>query len=67
MKQELGNLKQAHHQQGEELREAKENLQRVCDVLKAEQKQIEANVDDIQKRKIATLEKKYTSYRPQRQ
>ena len=39
--QELGNLKQAHHQQGEELREAKEaieNLQRLCDVLKAEQK-----------------------------
>ena len=71
VKQELGDLKQAHRQQGEELREAKEenkllqganeNLQRVCDVLKAEQKQIEANVDDIQKRKITTLEEKYAS------
>ena len=67
MKQELGDLKQAHRQQGEELQEAKEenkflrraneNLQRVCDVLKAEQKQI----DDIQKRKITALEKKYSS------
>ena len=58
--QELDDLKQAHHQQGEELREAKEaneNLQRVCDVLKAEQKQ----VDNIHNRKIATLEKKCTS------
>ena len=58
--QELDDLKQAHHQQREELckaKEANENLQRVCDVLKAEQKQI----DDMQSRKIATLEKKYTS------
>jgi hypothetical protein len=71
MKKELGDLKLAHHQQREELREAKEknkffqraneNLQRVCDVLKAEQKQIEANIDDIQKRKITALEKKYTA------
>jgi TNF receptor-associated factor 4 len=62
--QELGDLKQAHGQQREELREAKEaneNLQRVCDTLKAEQKQIEATVDDIQKKKITALEKKYTS------
>jgi TNF receptor-associated factor 4 len=63
---ELGDIKQAHHQQREELRKAKEantNLQRVCDVLKAEQKQIKAKVDDVQKfnRKIATLEEKYTS------
>ena len=71
VKQELGDLKQAHHQQREELREAKEenkllqraneSLQRVCNVLKTEQKQIEANVDDIQKRKITGLEKKYSS------
>ena len=71
VKQELGDLKQVHRQQGEELREAKEenkllwraneNLQRVCDVLKAEQKRIEANIDDIQKRKILALEKKCTS------
>ena len=73
VEQELDDLKQAQRQQGEELREAKEenkflrraneNLKRVCDVLKAEQKQIGANVDDIQTRKIATLEKKYTSLR----
>jgi TNF receptor-associated factor 4 len=73
VKQELGDLKREHDQQGEELHEAKEenkflrraneNLQRVCDdiVLKAEQKQIKANIDDIQKRKIADLEEKYTS------
>ena len=46
VKQELGDLKQAHRQQGEELREAKEenkllqganeNLRRVCDVLESE-------------------------------
>jgi hypothetical protein len=67
VKQELSGLKQAHDQQREELREAKEenkflwraneNLQRVCDVLKAEQKQIESHVDDIQNQKIAALEK----------
>lgn len=71
VKQELDNLKQAHHEQKEELHEAKEknehlqraneNLQRVCDVLKAEQKQIEASVDDIRTKKITTLEKKCTS------
>ena len=71
VKQELDDLKQAHRQQREELCEAKEenkllqganeNLQRVCDVLKAEQEQIEANVDNIQKRKITTLEEKYAS------
>ena len=60
VKQELGDLKQENHQ---ELRKAKEDLQRVCDVLKAGQKQIEANVDDMQKIKIASLEKKYTSLR----
>jgi TNF receptor-associated factor 4 len=60
MKKELVDLKLAHHQQREELREGNE---RVCDVLKAEQKQIEANaeVDDVQKRKITALEKKCTS------
>ena len=68
--QDLDKVKQELHQQIEELREAKEenkflqganeNLQRVCDVLKAEQKQIGTN-DDIHMRKIATLEKKYTS------
>ena len=63
VEQELGDLKQAHHQQKEELHEANENLRRVCDVLKAEQKQIEAkfSVDDIQMKKSATLEKKYAS------
>ena len=59
VRQELGDLKQENHQQKEELRKAKEDLQRVCD----EQKQIEANVDNIQKIKIVTLEKKYTSLR----
>jgi TNF receptor-associated factor 4 len=58
--QELGSLRQAHYQQREELREAKEvnkflqgvneNLQRECDILKAGQKQIEANIDDIRRR-----------------
>jgi TNF receptor-associated factor 4 len=68
VKQELGDLKREHDHQLREAKEenkflqgANENLQRVYDVLQAEQKQIEANVDDIQKRKIATLEKKYTS------
>jgi TNF receptor-associated factor 4 len=71
VKQELGDLKREHDQQREELREAKEenkflcraneNFQRVCDVLQAEQKQIEANLDNIQNRKIAALEKKCTS------
>ena len=71
VKQELDDLKQAHRQQREELHEAKEenkllrraneNLRRVCDVLETEQKQIEASVDDIQKRKITGLEKKYSS------
>ena len=62
VKQKLGELTQENRQQREELREAKEaneNLQRVCDVLKAEQKQIEANIDNIQK------EKKYTSLQKQ--
>lgn len=68
VRQELDDLKQAHHEQKEELCEAKEknehlqraneNLQRVCDALNAEQKQIEANIDDIQTKTIAALEKK---------
>ena len=47
VKQELDNLKQENHQQREKLREANEaneNLQRVCDLLKAEQKRIEVNM-----------------------
>jgi TNF receptor-associated factor 4 len=60
LEKELDDLKRAHHQQREELREAKEankKFQRLYDVLKAEQKQIEATVDG----KVATLEKKNTS------
>jgi chromosome segregation ATPase len=70
VKQELSDLKQAHYRQTEELREAKEenkflqraneNLQREFGALKVKQKQIEVNVDNIQRRKIATLEKNYT-------
>ena len=63
LKQELGNLKQENLQQREmrrEANEANENLQRVCDLLKAEQKRIEVNVD-IQKSKLATSEKKYSA------
>ena len=59
--QELGDLKQAHRQQREELRQAKEANENLQRVLKAEQKQIEADINDIQRRKITTLEEKYTS------
>ena len=71
VKQELNDLKQAHREQREELHEAKEknkllqrvneNLQSICDVLKEQQKRIETNVDDLQKRKIVALENKCAS------
>ena len=64
VKQELDEQRKELHEAKEKnklLQRANEILQRKCDVLMEQQKRIETNVDDIQKKTIAALEKKCTS------